>query len=64
MDILKTERAIKNYDTSNDRMQPAKMAAEMGVSVVAVTAYIDKPTVDKIYDVGMVEAIMKPIKNS
>lgn len=41
MDILMQERAIKNYDTSKDRLQPAKMAAEMGVAIVAITAYID-----------------------
>lgn len=65
MDVLKQERAIKGcYDTKNDRLQPAKMAAEMGVAIAAVTAYIDKPTVDKIYDCGMVEAVQKPIKNT
>ena len=33
----------------------------MGLAIIAITAYIDQPTVDKIYDHGMVEAILKPI---
>ncbi len=42
MDILKQERAIAGtYDTSNDTKKPAEMAAEMGVSIAAITAYID-----------------------
>ncbi len=64
MDILKQERAIAGtYDTSNDTKKPQEMAAEMGVSIAAITAYIDQPTVDKIFDTGMVEAIQKPIKS-
>jgi len=42
MDILRQERVLKGtYDMSNDNSQPAKMAAEMGVSIAAITAYID-----------------------
>lgn len=64
-DILRQERVIAGtYDTSNDAKKPQEMAAEMGVAVVAITAYIDQPTVDKIFDIGMVEAIQKPIKST
>ena len=64
MDILREERVIKGcFDTRADKADPAKMAAEMGVSVVAITAYIDQPTVDKIFDCGMVEALQKPINS-
>lgn len=65
IDILRQERAIAGiYDTSNDAKKPKEMAAEMGVAIAAITAYIDQPTVDKIFDCGMVEAIQKPIKST
>ena len=65
MDILRQERAIAGtYDTSNDAKKPQEMAKEMGVAIAAITAYIDQPTVDKIFDCGMVEAIQKPIKST
>ena len=65
LDILRQERAIAGtYDTSNDYKRPQEMAAEMKVAIAAITAYIDQPTVDKIFDVGMVEAIQKPIKST
>ena len=64
MDILREERAVAGtYDTLKDRAQPAKMAAEMGVYIAAVTAYIDQPSVDKMFDCGMVEAIPKPVNS-
>ena len=36
----------------------------MDVTVAAITAYVDQPTVDRIFDIGMVEAIQKPVKSS
>lgn len=37
MDILRNERAIAGtYDTSRDNTEPARMAREMGVAVIAV----------------------------
>ena len=42
---------------------PAEIAAEMGIAIAAVTAYIDQPTVDRIFDCGMIAAIQKPIKS-
>ena len=36
----------------------------MGVVVAAITAYIDQPTVDQIYDCGMIQALQKPVKSA
>jgi len=41
MDILRSERVLKGYDTSKDNTDAARMAAEMGLAVAAITAYID-----------------------
>jgi len=41
MDILRSERVLKGYDTSKDNKDAARMAAEMGLAVAAITAYID-----------------------
>ena len=43
MDILRQERTLNDskYDRSKDLTQPAKMAGEMGVAIVAITACID-----------------------
>ena len=43
MEILRQERTLNasKYDRSKDSTQPARMAGEMGVAIVAVTACID-----------------------
>jgi len=33
------------------------------VTVAAVTAFMDAPTVDKCFDVGMVECLNKPVNH-
>ena len=65
MELLRLERALKGtFDTSNDLADPASMAAEMGLAVAAVTAFVDKSTVDKVFAAGMVQAVQKPVQNS
>ena len=36
----------------------------MGLIVVAISAYVDKPNLDRCFEVGMVEAIQKPINST
>ena len=73
MDILRKEYKSKRslpgknnpvWAQKIDAMRPEQIAFEMGVSIPAVTAYLDQPTVDKVFEHGMIEAIQKPVKSS
>ena len=73
MDILRKEYTNKRNPPGKNNpalaqkinaMRPEQIAYEMGVSITAVTAYLDQPTVDKVFEHGMIEAIQKPLKSS